>query len=64
MTDIHIEQTHDMLHTDLFNSIYLKSNNEKMTSPKDTNLKLNTMQLETTAVLWQLCMADLNDVQN
>ncbi len=32
------------------------------------HLKLNTMQLETpggtTAVLWKLCMADLNDVQN
>ncbi len=38
--DVHIEQSYDMLHVDLFNSIYQKSNNEKMTSPKDTDLTL------------------------
>ncbi len=37
---VHIEQTYDMLHVDWFNSIYEKSNNEKMTSPKDTDLIL------------------------
>ncbi len=40
MNDVHIEQPYDMLHVYLFNSIYQKSNNEKMTSPKDTDLTL------------------------
>ncbi len=37
MNDVHIEQTYDRLHFDLFNSIYQMSNNEKMNSPKDTD---------------------------
>ncbi len=40
MTDVPIEQPYDMLHADLSNSIYQKSNNEKMTLPKDTDLGL------------------------
>ncbi len=40
MTDIHIEQTYDTLHVDLFNSISQKSINKKMTSPKDTGKTL------------------------
>ncbi len=32
--DIHIEQPYETLHVDFFNSIYEKSNNEKITSPK------------------------------
>ncbi len=35
MNDVHIEQPSDMLHVDLFNSIYQKYNNEK-----DTHLTL------------------------
>ncbi len=35
---VHIGQTYDTLHVDLFNSICQKSNNEKMTLPKDTHL--------------------------
>ncbi len=31
---------HDKIHFDLFNNIYQKSNNEKMTSPKHTDLTL------------------------
>ncbi len=37
MTDIHIGQPYDMLHVDLFISIYQKSTNE---SPKETDLAL------------------------
>ncbi len=40
MTDIHIEQSYDTLHVDLFNIIYQKSNNEKIMLPKDTDLTL------------------------
>ncbi len=40
MTDIHIEQSYDMLHVDLFNSIYQMSNNKKIMSPKDPDLTL------------------------
>ncbi len=38
MNDVHIGQPYDMLHVNLFNSIYQKSNNEKITWPKDTDL--------------------------
>ncbi len=40
MNDVHIGQTYVMLYVDLLNSIYQKSNNEKMTSPKDTDFTL------------------------
>ncbi len=40
MNYVHIEQPFDALHFDLFNNIYQKSNNEKITSPKDTDLTL------------------------
>ncbi len=30
MNDVHIEQSYDMLHVDLFNNIYQKSNNDKI----------------------------------
>ncbi len=40
MNGVHIEQPCDMLHVDLFSSIYQKSNSEKMMSPKDTDLTL------------------------
>ncbi len=40
MNDLHIEQPSDMLHVDLLYSICQKSNNEKVTSPKDTYLSL------------------------
>ncbi len=40
MNDVHNEHPYDMLHVDLFNSIYQKSNNEKMTSPKE---KINSI---------------------
>ncbi len=40
MNDVTIGQAYDMLHVDLFNSIYQKSNNEKIMSPKDTDLTL------------------------
>ncbi len=38
MNDIYIEQAYHMLHVDLCNSIYQKTNNGKMTSPKETEL--------------------------
>ncbi len=37
---MHIDQPYDRLHADLLNSIYQKSNNEKMTSQKGTDLTL------------------------
>ncbi len=37
MNDVHIGQTYDMLHVDFFNSIYQKSNNEKMTLANKTH---------------------------
>ncbi len=40
MNDVHIDQVYDKLHFVLCNSIYEKSNNEKMTSTKDTDLTL------------------------
>ncbi len=40
MNDVHIEQPYDMLYIDLFIIIYQKSNNENITSPKDTDLTL------------------------
>ncbi len=36
---LYIEHPYDMVHVDLFNSIYQMSNNDKMT-PKDTDLTL------------------------
>ncbi len=41
MNDVHIGQQYDMLHVDLFNSIYQKSNNEKIKSPKDIDLTIS-----------------------
>ncbi len=37
MIGVHIGQPCDALHVDLFSSIYHELNNEKMTSPKDTD---------------------------
>ncbi len=37
MNDVQIGLPYDMLYADLFNSIYQKSNNEKMTSPKEVD---------------------------
>ncbi len=47
MNYVHIEQPFDALHFDLFNNIYQKSNNEKITLPIgiDLNLLLDDKKL-------------------